>query len=328
MVNQTMMNLRKRRLPPLSPLVLNPETFALHLMTPAGEGPLRNATIQPEFVHDYHDRNDLTPASAQDVADLLADMAAMSAQNRTQIARAAAVKAEADRMNKVVDGMRHQVIIERTRRERAEAYWKYWRETAKEWSDAEIWSGQMTIAPVEVRFPEDVNKKPRTYTLMEMEVDTSDDERLKKQWKKKDARFKKRRREQVAAKAQARNVPVEAVSDVETTTTEEEFYSPFVLDDGREDVPESEQFVHRMMPESRGVMFPPLDGGGTIIHQHGQRRLEDGEMRAGKRPRRGQVTKRIAGLEDGEDIENFEARVAEAAGVYWDGTGDYEGGWV
>ncbi|KAJ7072655.1 hypothetical protein C8F01DRAFT_1104826, partial [Mycena amicta] len=290
-----------------------------------GEAPHNFSPVMQSANVGFTSISELEVLDAEDVRRLIADMANISARNKSYLARAAAMKAEADRLTDLAKGMKHQLVVEQTRRQRAEDYFKYWRAMDPRWSYTAIWDSKVVVAPVVTRLP-----GIKGSLVMDLEVTESDDEALKKQWTQHHRYFKKRRRDARRRKAEERNVPLDIVSDVETASDEEEFYSPFALDT-HGDQDEAELYVYPMMNGSMGNLFNRAED--ILVLQHGSRKraLEDGECREEKRARREQVSVTIPGLQPGEPEKEHERRILAALGQddgnTWSDLGP-EGGWL
>ncbi|KAJ7502955.1 hypothetical protein B0H11DRAFT_1987173 [Mycena galericulata] len=289
----------------------------------------------------------MTPAHPDDVRALIQDMAAISARNKLYTEKAAAMRAQAHKLYEEAADLRTVLTIEKARRERMESYFKHWRAVDTEWSYNAVWDSTITLAPVFARF-EDMNGS----VMLDMEVSTSDDEELVKQWHRQDDAIRARRQKFKNNKAKERGVDVEMVSDEELASDEEEFYSPFVLrpenDDGA--TPDSECYVYPFMELAEtttpGIMF---NREQDVIIQHGvnianrKRPLDDGtqsesvdQKRYSPRARVEQDKgkgKMIADEDEHHDAARMkrERKLAEILGVTvdddWEGLGCYVGGW-
>ncbi|KAJ7125095.1 hypothetical protein C8R44DRAFT_131544 [Mycena epipterygia] len=173
---------------------------------------------------EYHNPAELAAADPEDVRLLIRDMAAISANNKIYIEKAAALREQALKLDDEAEDLRTALLREKFRRQRLEDYFKNWRAIDPEWSYPAIWGGDITFAPVLVGF-ENVNGS----VVMDAEVSTSDDEELVSSWHRQDEAFRTRRRTSATQKAAERGVNIEMVSEDDLDTDEEAFYSSFVL---------------------------------------------------------------------------------------------------
>ncbi|KAJ7668634.1 hypothetical protein DFH06DRAFT_1182138 [Mycena polygramma] len=168
----------------------------------------------------------LAPADPEDIRRLIQDMAAVSARNRRYIEQASAMFLQAKKFEDQVVDFRAAMDVEKERRKRLETYFQHWRPMDTEWSYPEIWDATITVAPVLCRF---LDPEVQGSIVMDMEVSDEEDEALVAKWHLQDKKFKARRKLAKRKKAKQRGVDVEMVSDEETGSDEEEFYSAVVL---------------------------------------------------------------------------------------------------
>ncbi|KAJ7772138.1 hypothetical protein DFH07DRAFT_803866 [Mycena maculata] len=325
---------------PSEPLPPTPSIVESHTETVAADGP---GNANDDWPSDGPDP--LAPADPEDISLLVADMAAISARNKVYKEKAAAMRAQAKKLREDAVDMRTMLTVEASRRERMETYLKYWRAMDTEWSYPAVWDGEVTFAPVLARFD-----GVKGSVMMEMEVTTSDDEELVKQWHNHDDAFRKRRKTIKGDKAKQRGVDVEMVSEDEPGSDEEEFYSPFVLrpenDDGT--VPDSDCYVYPFMELSEtttpGIMFVRdeeviIRDGVNISGRPPKRVLDDippfESFDGARYSPRARVEQEDKGNEPEEDYFaawlKRERMIAETLGVAmddnWEGLGTYCAGW-
>lgn len=191
------------------------------------EVPPSRSSFSDEAYSDSDDElmmDDLQPADPEDLRLVVADMEAMSAKNKEHLAKAAAIRARASELAAEAQNLRTMLEIEKTRRVRMEDYFRHWREMDPEWSYKAVWEGPVTVAPVLARY-----EGLKGGFLLDQEVGSSDDEELVGQWHRQDGAFRARRKARKGKKAKQCGVPVEAVSDDELASDEDEFYNPPVL---------------------------------------------------------------------------------------------------
>ncbi|KAJ7209740.1 hypothetical protein GGX14DRAFT_631876 [Mycena pura] len=281
-------------------------------------------------------------ADLDDVGRLINDMASISARNKDYEARASFMKEEAQKLLNHVEGLRHQFAVEQARRQRAENYFEYWRVTDRQWSFPAIWDSKITLAPVESRF---ANMKGSV--ILDMEISTSDEEELVSQWKRHDKYFTKRRKVARCKKAQQRAVDVEVVSDVETESDEEMFYSPFVLRSNHDDeiASDSQCHVYPFMKKSESILLNRKEDVVVLAHgrsprerapNEGEAHLTDGKQRARVEQASVSVPAPEGTCEDAMEVWKMQlqhdraiaaALGEEDVGEGWDGLGNYVGGW-
>ncbi|KAJ6593506.1 hypothetical protein B0H19DRAFT_1246266 [Mycena capillaripes] len=231
---------------------------------------------------DADSSRDLAPANPEDVRRLIQDMAAVSAKSKLYTEKASAMFLQAQKLQKQAADLRAELVVEQSRRQRLEEYFNYWRATDTEWSFPAIWEGDITFAPVLCRL-EDPDLKGTM--IMEMEVSTSDDEELVREWHRQDEAFKSRRKVAKRNKAEQRGVDAEMISDEETASDEEDFYSPFVLRRKGDDTttPDAQCYVYPHLEESIGIMFNPEED--VVVHHSKKRKLGDADDEGRHSPR-------------------------------------------
>ncbi|KAJ7106062.1 hypothetical protein C8R43DRAFT_1165410 [Mycena crocata] len=313
------------------------------------EEPLPKITkVVPPSLAPSYDEDESTPADPEDVRRLIADMAAISARNKLYAQKAAALRAQAEKLHSKAADYRAALVVQQARRQRLGEYIRYWRAVDPAWGYSAMWAGDVTLAPVLARF-----EHLKGGVVMDLEVTTSDDEELVQEWHVQDGVFRARRERVKAGKARRRGVDVEMVSDEETASDEEAFYSPFVLrsegDDGS--TSDSEFHIHPLMHRSLGILFNRDDdivipqGRNTAMPRKRAREdvnaqssedgdaetSEDTDMQAEDKARyspRPRVDKKKKKTNLQLIIER-EQRLADIRGIELgrDGLGSYEDGW-
>ncbi|KAJ6495782.1 hypothetical protein C8R47DRAFT_1116376 [Mycena vitilis] len=259
------------------------------------------AEIDVEKEDDDEDENpgedeaprDLKPADPEDIKRLIQDMAAVSAKNKRYMEQASAMALQAKNFDEQIIDFRAAMDIEKERRKRLETYFQHWRPEDTDWSYPAIWEGTITVAPVLCRF---TDPEVQGSILMDMEVSDEEDEALVAKWHRQDKKFQARRKLAKREKAKQRGVNVQIVSDNETGSDEEEFYSPVVLrpdvDDGT--TADAECYVYPQFDDdSRGILLNR--SVEMVVPQAKKRTLDDGlddEARYAPRRRTGIIVPR------------------------------------